>query len=181
MKSQRIIFTAIIYLAAVLVQVPATPAIAQAAGDRSPFIGRWQINPAKSTFNRYGPNGKNQPGGPTRTLVFSAQGQGLKFEVYGAYPQPAPNRSMSIILDGKPHSCNGDCVALGNTAPDPNRQTYTFMTIDPHMLTRVTYAEQKISEYLVYTVSTDGKIMTQINWSAETPEWQNIYVFEKQP
>lgn len=181
MKFQRMTLWAIFAVTTVLLLVTATPAVAQSAGDLSPFIGRWQFNPGKSTSNRYGPNGKPQPGGATRTLIFSPQGPDLKLAVYDAYPETAPHRSMSIIPDSKPHPCTGDCVATGNTAPDPNEQTYTYMRIDSHMLTRITYAKQKISEYLAYSVSTDGKTMTQINWSPETPEWQNIYVFEKQP
>jgi len=154
---------------------------AQTGSDLSAFAGRWQINVSKSTFNRYGPNGKNTPRGAKYTFILTAQDQGLKLDVYNEYPQAAANRSMTILADEKPHACSGDCVSVGGTAPDPNPQTYTYYKIDSHMLVRVTYAKGYVNEYLAYSVSSDGKTLTQVNWSPETPEWQNIYVFEKQP
>ena len=155
-------------------------ASAQPGSDLGAFAGRWQIDLSKTTFNRYGPNGKNTPRGASYTFVFAAQDQGLKLDVYNQYPQAAANRSMAIVADGKAHPCNADCIAVGSTAPDPNGQTYTYIRIDSNMIVRLTYAKGKINEYLAYSVSSDGRTMTQINWSPETPEWQNIYVFEKQ-
>jgi hypothetical protein len=49
------------------------------------------------------------------------------------------------------------------------------------MLMRLFYIKGKISEYSTYAVSTDGRTFTLISWSPETPEFQNIQVFEKQP
>lgn len=153
---------------------------AQKSDDLSPFVGRWQINLSKSSFNRYGPNGKNPPRPANYTFVFAPEGQDLKLTYYNEYPQK-PARSMTIVVDQKPHPCTGDCIAIGNTAPDTTEQTYTYTWVDSHMVTRVTYAKGKINEYLFYAVTPDGKTLMQVNWNPETPDWQNVYVFDKQP
>ena len=157
-----------------------TLASAQKSGDLSAFVGRWQINLSKSSFNRYGPSGKNPPRAATYTFVFTPQGQDVKLEYFNQFPQPAASRSMTIVVDQKPHPCTGDCIAVGNTAPDMTEQTYTYTWVDSHMVTRVTYAKSKVNEYLFYFITPDGKTLMLVNWNPETPDWQNIYVFEKQ-
>jgi hypothetical protein len=149
----------------------------QSPNDLSAFVGRWQINAAKSRLMKYGPNGKNELKSATYTFVFTSVGPGLKLDAYNENLQPAPSRSIAVLLDRKPHPCTGICVVPG---VQPG-QTYTFFPIDPHFFARTTVVNSKTIEFLTYTLSTDGKTLTMITSSADTPEWQSSYVFEKQP
>jgi hypothetical protein len=149
---------------------------AQSPNDLSAFVGRWQINAAKSRLMKYGPNGKNELKSATYTFVFTPEGPGLTLNAYNEYPQSAPSRSIAVLLDRKPRLCIGICVVSG-VRPG---QTYTFFPIDSHFIARTTIVNGKTIEFLTYAVSTDGKTLTMITSSADTPEWQSSYVFEKQ-
>ena len=180
MKSIRALCAAATLTAVLLLSSP-TAARAQSSGDLSAFAGRWQINLSKSIFNRYGPNGKNTVRAATFTFLFTAQGKDMQLDYYNQYPQPKASRSMLIVIDQKAHPCTGDCISVGTTAPGTNQQTYTYTLVDPHTVMRVTYVKGKLDEYLLYFVTPDGKTLMQVNWNPETPDWQNIAIFEKQP
>jgi len=158
----------------------APPASAQSASDLSAFAGRWQMNAAKTKMGRFGPNGKNISRGPTFTWVFTPQGPGLRMDVYYEYPQPAPTRSMTMIADGKQRPCEGKAPCL-TTGGNPKEQFYAYYMIESRMVARLFYDKGQIVEYCTYAVSQDGKTFTSISWSPETPEYQNIQVFDKQP
>ena len=100
-------------------------------------------------------------------------------DVYTNYPQPAPSRTARVITDGRMLPCESksSCLTAGG---DPNEQTYAFQKIDSHTLTRLFYVKGNIYDYSTMCVSTDGKTLTLISWAPETPEYQNIQVFDKQ-
>jgi hypothetical protein len=151
-----------------------------AAHDLSALVGRWQLDSARTRMERYGPDGKNMVRDPTFTFIFSPDPQGLNIAVYAKYPQAAPDRSMLLIPDGKAHACQDKaaCLTVGG---DPKAQTYVYHQMDTHFLVRTFYINGKISECSTYGVSADGNTFTMMAWSPETPYWQNIQVFTKQP
>jgi hypothetical protein len=146
------------------------------------FVGRWQMNAAKTRMGREGPNGKNLARSPTFTWTFTPDGPGLRMDVYAEYPQPAPTRTMTLVADGKQRGCDtknkGACLTTGGK---PDEQVYAYFKMDTHMLARLFYDKGKVVEYSSYAVSTDGKTLSIVSWSPETPEWHNIQVFDKQP
>lgn len=149
-------------------------ASAQSTGDLSAFVGRWKIDLTRTHMNR----GNNLTRSPTFTFVFAPQGSGLNMDVYDQYPQPAPTRSHLIVPDHTLRSCQTStgCLTVGG---NPAEQSYAYYQLDSHMLVRLFYLKGTISEYTTYAVSTDGKTFTMISWSAETPEQQNIQVFDR--
>ena len=169
---------AVAFLVALL--VCSSSATAQSANDLNAFVGRWKINLGQTKMNRMGPNGNNLVRSPTFTFIFAADNPGLRMDVYAEYPQPAPSRVTSIVPDQKQHSCEtkSGCLTVGG---NPDEQAFSYFRINSHMLVRLFYEKGKPSEYTTYAVSTDGSTFTMITWSAETPQWQNIQVFDKQP
>ena len=154
---------------------------AQVPGGLDAFVGRWQMNAAKTKMGRMGPNGQNTVRDPTFTWSFAPEGPGLRMDVYTKYPQPQPTRTMTLVADGKPHGCDSRnksaCLTSGGNASE---QTYAYFKMDAHMLARLFYENGKVVEYSTYSVSSDGKTLSIVSWSPETPEWHNIQVFDKQ-
>jgi hypothetical protein len=64
---------------------------------------------------------------------------------------------------------------------NPSEQTYEYHQIDARLVVRSFFIKGRVSEYSIYAVSVDGKTFTMIAWSPETPYWQNIQVFTRQP
>jgi hypothetical protein len=154
-------------------------AAAQAATNLSAFAGKWQINLQKTKMGREGPNGKNLARDPTFTWIFTPEGKGLRMDVYEKYPQPAPTRTMTLTADAVEHGCrSAACLSTGGNGKE---QSYRYWQMDDHMLARLFYTKGKVDEYSTYAVSTDGKTLSIVSWSAATPEWQNIQVFDRQP
>jgi hypothetical protein len=150
------------------------------ANDLGAFVGRWQLNPAQTSMARFGPNGQNMTRAPTFTFIFEPAGSGLKINVYEHYPQDAPTRVTDMIPDRKPHGCTSPS-ACQTTGGNPADQSFTYFEIDPHMLVRLFYTKGQLTEYSTYAVSPDGRKFTLMSWSVETPEYQNIQVFDRQP
>jgi hypothetical protein len=155
---------------------------AQSAKGLDAFVGRWQMNASKTKMGRMGPNGQNIVRAPTFSWVFTPEGAGLRMDVFAEYPQPAPTRTMTLIADGRQRGCDaknkGACLTTGGKAAE---QAYAYFRMDPRMLARLFYEKGKVVEYSTYAVSIDGRTLSIISWSPETPEYQNIQVFDKQP
>ena len=179
LTSRRIRYATIVLAAGLSLAATASTAIAQSANGLEAFVGRWQMNVAKTKMGRMGPTGKNIVRAPTFTWIFTPEGQGLKMDVYSEYPQPAPTRTMTLVADQKARPClSQTCLTTGG---DPKEQTYAYYKMDSRMLARIFYTKGQVEEYSSYAVSKDGKVLTIISWSPETPEYQNIQVFDKQP
>lgn len=167
------------WLAALLL---VSPGMAQATPDMSALIGRWQIDLSRTHMGRYGPDAKNMVRAPSFTFIFARHGPGVdvNVNVYEHYPQAAPTRIMSMIPDGKPHACQDKaaCLTVGGDAAD---QSYVYRQLSPRFFMRLFYVKGKLSEYSTYGVSTDGQTFTMMAWSPETPFWQNIQTFTRQP
>jgi metallo-beta-lactamase class B len=165
----------------VIAQAASAQAASAQSGSRlDAFVGRWQMNAAKTKMGRMGPTGKNLVRSPTFTWIFTPEGPGLRMDVYAEYPLPAATRTMTMIADGKPRPCEGPAPCL-TTGGDPKDQSYTYYPIESRMVARLFYDKGQVVEYSTYAVSPDGKTFTSISWSPETPEYQNIQVFDKQP
>jgi hypothetical protein len=178
--TRRAIATVVVALSLAVIALTTPPAAAATANDLDAFVGRWLINPEKTRMGRLGPNGQPRTRANTFTWVFTADGAGLRWDIYAEYPLPAPTRSMALIPDGKVRPClvNGSCLSTGGEARD---QSYAHFKTDTRFLTRVFYSKGQIVEYNTYTVSNDGKVFTTISWSPANPERQNIQVFDRQP
>ncbi len=146
--------------------------------DLSAYAGTWKMNHEKTKMGRMGPNGKNIQRSATFTWIFTPEKDGLRMDVYNEYPQPEPTRTMTVITDAKPRPClSKTCLTTGG---DPKLQTYAYWMMDSHMMARLFYTKGVPDEYSTYAVSKAGKTLTIVSWSPETPEYQNIQVFDKQ-
>jgi hypothetical protein len=152
---------------------------AQSASELSAFVGTWKINPAKTKMGRNGPTGQNILRSTTFTFKFVPDGQNVRMDVYAEYPQPSPTR-MARVITGRILPCEStdSCLTAGG---DPKEQTYAWYEIDSHMLARMFWVKGKPYDYSSMCVSTDGKTLTLISWAPETPEYQNVQVFDKKP
>ena len=158
---------------------PAKSAAVKPSKRLAAFAGRWTMNADKTHMGRLGPNGANIKRDPTFTWMFTPTSYGLRMDVYTKYPLPAPSRTMMVNDDRKLHPCVGDNPCL-TTGGNPKEQFYRYYSIDDHMLGRVFYDRGEVVEYSTYAVSKDGKTFTCVSWSPETPEFQNIQVFDKE-
>ena len=159
--------------------IAAPSAFAASASDLSAFMGIWKINPGKTTMGRNGPTGQNTLRSATFTFAFVRDDKGPRMDVYSQYPQPAPTRSQRVVTDGTVLTCESkeSCLTIGG---DPKEQTYEWFPIDSHMLVHIFWVKGREYDHSTMSVSTDGKTMTLISWAPETPQYENIQVFEKQ-
>lgn len=167
-------------VAIIVLVMPGTWANAQSANDLNAFLGIWKINPSKTTMGRNGPTASNILRSTTFTFIFVRDEKGVQMDVYSIYPQAAPTRTARVITDGSVLPCESkdSCLTAGG---DPKEQTYAWYKIDSHMLARLFWVKGKPYDYSSMCVSTDGKTLTLISWAPETPQYQNIQVFDKQP
>ena len=155
-------------------------ASAQSPSDLEPFMGTWKINPGKTKMGRNGPDAQNILRSTTFTFKFVPDGKGVRMDVYASYPQPEPTRVARVVTGGKVLPCESkdSCLTAGG---DPKEQTFAWYKIDDHMLARLFWIKGKPYDYSSMCVSTDGKTLTLISWGPDTPQYQNIQVFDKQP
>jgi hypothetical protein len=163
---------------AVSVSVPSVEA--QSAGGLAAFAGTWTINLERSTMGRAGPNGVQTRRSNAFTWVFTPDVRGLRMDIYADYPAAVPTKTLAVIPDGRQHPCEMKESCLG--APgDPKEQSYSFSQMNGNMLVRVFQVRGVSVEYNVYAVSADGGTFVATSWSPQTPEFQNVQVFEKGP
>lgn len=131
-------------------------------------------------MGRAGPDGAQTRRSPTFTWVFVPVGAGLNMHIYPEYPAPTPTKILSVIPDGKQYACEMKESCL--SAPgNPREQSYAFSQVNTNVLVRVFQIRGKDFEYNLYAVSEDGKTFVATSWNPQTPEYQNVQVFEKQP
>ena len=49
----------------------------------------------------------------------------------------------------------------------------------PDLIVRLQKTDGKASEWVIYTVSSDGKVFTSISWVPSNPELQDVQVFTR--
>lgn len=138
----------------------------QASDSADPIFGTWKMNQTKSVNNRGG-NHAPYPTQHMRTLT--PEGDGLRNTL--AYsPTSSPVYSYSGKFDGKDH-------------PDPRApgqdQTLAHWRIAPDLIVRLQKTNGKPSEWVIYTVSSDGNVFTSISWVPTNPELQDLQVFTR--
>jgi hypothetical protein len=141
-------------------------AFAQRANSADPIFGTWKMDQTKSVNNRAGDHA-TYPTQHVRTLA--PEGDGLR-NTMATSPATPPNYSYAGPLDGKEH-------------PDPRvpgqDQTLAHWRLAPDMIVRLQKTNGKASEWVIYTVSSDGKIFTSISWVPAHPELQDVQVFTR--
>ena len=180
MLKRRVVFAAAALVAATAFGLFTPMAGAQSPADLSPFMGTWKVNGAKTKMGRNGPDAPNILRSTNFTFKFVPDGKGVRMDVYADYPQPAPTRMARVVTGGVVLPCESkdSCLTAGG---DPKEQTYAWYKIDDHMLARMFWIKGKPYDYSSMCVSTDGKTLTLISWAPETPQYQNIQIFDKQP
>jgi hypothetical protein len=141
-------------------------ALGQAAKPADPIFGRWMMDQTKSVNNRRGDHATY----PTQHMrILMQEGDGLRNTLANS-PTSSPEYSYSAKFDGKDH-------------PDPRTpgkdQKLTHWRLAPDLIVRLQKTNGKASEWVIYTVSSDGKVFTSVSWEPSHPELQDVQVFTR--
>ena len=141
-------------------------ALGQAAKSVDPIFGRWMMDQTKSVNNRRGDHATF----PTQHVrILAPEGDGVRNTLANT-PTSAPEYSYAASFDGKDH-------------PDPRfpgkDQTLAHWHLAPDVIVRQQKTDGKTSEWVIYTVSADGKTFTSISWAPSNPELQDVQVFTR--
>jgi hypothetical protein len=141
-------------------------AFGQATKSADPIFGRWMMDQTKSVNNRRGDHATF----PTQHVrILAPEGNGLRNTLADS-PTSSPTYSYAGPFDGKDH-------------PDPRTpgkdQTLAHWRIAPDLIVRLQKTDGKASEWVVYTVSSDGKVFTSVSWVPSNPELQDLQVFTR--
>jgi hypothetical protein len=141
-------------------------AFGQAAKSADPIFGRWMMDQTKSVNNRGGDHATF----PTQHVrILAPEGGGVRNTLANS-PTSPPQYSYSAAFDGKDH-------------PDPRTpgkdQTLAHWHLAPDLIVRQQKTDGKTSEWVIYTVSADGKVFTSISWVPGNPALQDVQVFTR--
>ena len=141
-------------------------AFGQAAKAPDPIFGKWIMDQTKSVNNRRGDHAAY----PTPHIrILAPEGDGFRNTLSNS-PALPPSYSYSGPFDGKDHS---DPRTQGKD------QTLAHWRIAPDLIVRLQKTDGKASEWVIYTVSSDGKVFTSLSWVPSNPELQDIEVFTR--
>ena len=141
-------------------------AFGQASDSADPIFGTWKMDQTKSVNNR---GGNHAPYPTQHTRILAPEGGGLRNTL--AYsPTSSPVYSYSGKLDGKDH--------LDPRAGGQDR-TLAHWRIAPDLIVRLQKDKGIPTEWVIYTVSSDGKVFTSISWVPTNPELQDLQVFTR--
>ena len=144
------------------------PDFGQAAGSGNPLFGTWEMDQAKSVNHR----SKQNPTYTTQhTRIMTQEGDaGFRNILFNGPATSAPAYSYSAQLDGKEY-------------PDPRardkNQTLTHWRLAPDLIVRLQKTDGKPSEWAIYTVSSDGKVLASTSWVPTDPDLQDFQVFTR--
>jgi len=141
-------------------------AFGQASDSAGPIFGTWKMDQTKSVNNR---GGNHAPYPTQHTRILAPEGGGLRNTL--AYSSTSsPVYSYSGEFDGKDH-------------PDPRAggqdRTLAHWRIAPDLIMRLQKDKGIPTEWVIYTVSSDGKVFTSISWVPTNPELQDLQVFTR--
>jgi hypothetical protein len=136
-----------------------------ASAQSNPFVGRWQLNLAKSKYS---------PGPPPKSLIVNvqAEGRGLKAKTTGVNAEGNPiNYTQIPVFDGLPHPVKGN----------PNQDAYAS-TREAYIQIYSDFKAGKLVGTSTFIVSPDGKTITatELILDANGKLINNIAVFDKQ-
>jgi hypothetical protein len=138
----------------------------QATKSADPIFGRWMMDQTRSVNNR---NGDHATFPTQHVRILAPEGNGLRNTLANT-PTASPQYSYSATFDGKDH-------------PDPRTpgkdQTLAHWHLAPDVIVRQHKTDGKTSEWVIYTVSSDGKVFTSISWAPSNPELQDVQVFTR--
>jgi len=140
-------------------------AFGQRVNSTDPIFGKWNMDQSKSVNNRRGDHATYATQ-HVRTLV--AERDGLRNTLSNS-PNAVPAYSYSAKFDGQDH-------------PDPRGrkdQTLAHWRLAPDLIVRLQKTNGKPSEWVIYTVSEDGKVFTSVSWVPDHPELQDLEVFTR--
>ena len=142
------------------------PAFAQGAKSADPIFGKWMMDQTKSVNNRGGDHARF----PTqRVRILAPDGDGVRNTLANS-PTSSPQYSYSGKFDGKDHP---DSRTPGKD------QTLAHWHLAPDLIVRLQKTDGKASEWVIYTVSSDGKMFTSISWAPSNPDLQDVQVFTR--
>ena len=142
------------------------PVFGQAAKAPDPIFGKWMMDQAKSVNNRQGDHATF----PTQHVRILAPEAGGLRNTLANTPTSAPTYSYSGTFDGKDHP---------DTRTPGQDQTLAHWHLAPDVIVRLQKTNGKASEWVIYTVSSDGKTFTSISWAPSNPELQDLQVFTR--
>lgn len=141
-------------------------AFGQAAKPADPIFGRWMMDQARSVNNRRGDHATF----PTQHVRVLASERGGVRNTMANNPTGPPEYSYAAPFDGKDH-------------PDPRfpgrDQTLAHWHLAPDVIVRQQKTDGKTSEWVIYTVSSDGNVFTSISWAPSNPDLQDVQVFTR--
>ncbi len=141
-------------------------AFGQASDSADPIFGTWKMDQTKSVNNR----GGDHAAYPTQhTRILTPESGGLRNTL--AYsPTSSPVYSYSGKFDGQDH-------------PDPRAggqdRTLAHWRLAPDLIVRLQKDKGISTEWVIYTVSSDGKVFTSISWVPTHPELEDLQVFAR--
>ena len=142
-------------------------AFGQGAKSSDPIFATWKMDQSKSVNNR---NGDHATFPTQHVRILAAEGDGLRNTMANS-PTSAPVYSYSSKLDGQDH-------------PDPRTpgkdQTLAHWQLAPDLIVRLQKTDGKKSEWVIDTVSADGKTFTSVSWDPAHPELQDLQVFTRE-
>jgi hypothetical protein len=107
---------------------------------------------------------------PTQHMrILAPEGDGLRNSLYNN-PTSSPAYSYSAKFDGKNHA---DPRTPGKD------QTLAHWRLAPDLIVRLQKTNGKPSEWVIYTVSSDGRVFTSVSWVPTNPELQDLQVFTR--
>jgi hypothetical protein len=146
------------------------PSGGQAMDAREPIMGTWKLDPARSSLKRGGPSATARPIRPA-TWVFAAEGDGFRMSEYdGDSTASTPTLSYFAKFDSKEYPHPGG---------REKGETVAHWHVSPYLLVRLARVNDKPTEWVIYAISSDGKVLTTTSWDPETPEYHNVRVFDR--
>jgi hypothetical protein len=141
-------------------------AFGKAVESTDPIFGTWKMDQAKSVNNR----GGDHAAYPTQHMrILASEADGLR-NTLSYSPTSSPTYSYSAKFDGKDHA---DPRTPGKD------QTLAHWRLAPELIVRLQKTNGKASEWVIYTVSSDGKVFTSVSWVPTNPELQDLQVFTR--
>lgn len=155
----------VVTLAAVVL-VAQFRAFGQVTTPADPIFGRWLMDQAKSVNNRLGDHATF----PTQHVrILAPAGDGFRNTLADS-PTASPTYSYSAVFDGRDHP---------DTRTPGQDQTLAHWRLAPDLIVRLQKTNGKTSEWVIYTVSSDGNVFTSISWVPSKPELQDVQVFRR--
>jgi hypothetical protein len=136
------------------------------ARSADPIFAKWMMDQTRSVNNR---NGDHATFPTQHVRVLAPEGNGVR-NTLADTPTAPPTYSYAAPFDGKDH-------------PDPRfpgrDQTLAHWHLAPDLIVRLQKTDGKASEWVIYTVSADGKTFTSISWVPSNPVLQDVQVFTR--